>query len=155
VQKAVAALRLARQRKLHRQGARKQPRDVEQMRLVAACELKLDLAKPHRRGAGLDRPLVEREFDDSAVALERKHNPAHPWLELRFELALELAGQKAVEGRVARLHQVGLAVRDFALPFVADQDVGILRRLDRLYVAIADPAYAQRQAMPPQLLLVA
>jgi hypothetical protein len=55
---------------------------------------------------------------------------------------------------VPRLRQVGPTVRDFAFPFVADHDVGILCRLDRLYVAIADTAHTQRQTVPPQFLLV-
>ena len=82
--------------------ARKQPRDVEKTFLVAALELKLDLAKPHRRGTGVDRTHIERKFDDRAVALERKYCPAHARFELRFELATEFAGQQTIERGAAR-----------------------------------------------------
>src|SRR5580693_6705755 len=125
------------------------------MFLVAALELKLDLAKPHRRGTGVDRTYIERKFDDRAVALERKYCPAHARFELRFELATEFAGQQTIERGAACLCQVGLAVRDFAFPLVAGQDIGILRGLDRLNVAIADAAYTKHQSVPPQFLLVA
>ena len=122
------------------------------MFLVATLQLKLDLAKPHRCGTGVDRAHIECKFDDRAVALERKHCPAHARFELRFELATEFAGQQAIERRAARLRQVGLAVRDFAFPLVAGQDIGISRCLDRLYVTIADAAYTEHQSVPPQFL---
>ena len=154
IAKEVAALRFAGQSKLRRQRTRNEPRDVEQVRLIAAFELELDFAKPHRLRTGFDRAHIEREFDDRAAALDQKDGPAHARFELRLELAAKFAGQEAVERGAARLLQVRLSAGNFAFPLVADEDIGIVRRLDGLDIASADAAHTQRHAVPPQFVLV-
>src|SRR5262249_31489675 len=94
IEKPVAALRFACQCELRWQRARDEPRDLEQLRLVAASKLQLDLAQPHRRYARLDRADVERELDNRAVALERKHRPAHRVSNCGLSLRRNLPGKR-------------------------------------------------------------
>jgi hypothetical protein len=133
----------------HRQLGRKRTRDLardgEQVGLAAALQLHLDLAQRQRGAAGLDAAAVERQSDGTGPANEGVERPPHARFEDRPELAAKLLAEERRQGGSRRAVQIRLGTRNVALPFITREDVGILRRLDRLHITAVAVTHAQHQ----------
>jgi hypothetical protein len=98
----VSAFGLALEANLGRKRLGEPTRDLEQIGLIAALELELDLAKRPGVTAGGDLALVQRQRDLACSVAERIGRPPHPRLEHRLELPTKLAAQQRLERGVSR-----------------------------------------------------
>ena len=132
---------------------------VERIRR-AFQQLQLDLGDRHAIASRLDRAGIEGGLDQALAALLVDHPDApHPPLDPRRELALELLGRdqalQDLEGADRQDREVGLARGKRCLPLaaIADQAFGVVG-LERLHVAAAVAAHAEREAARAQALVV-
>ena len=132
---------------------------VERIRR-AFQQLQLDLGNRHAIASRLDRAGIEGGLDQALAALLVDHPDApHPAPDPRRELALELLGRdqplQDLEGADRQDREVGLARGKRRLPLaaIADQTLGVVG-LERLHVAAAVAAHAEREAARAQALVV-
>ncbi len=132
---------------------------VERIRR-AFQQLQLDLGDRHAIASRLDRAGIQGGLDQALAALLVDHPDApHPALDPRRELALELLGRdqalQDLEGADRQDREIGLARGKRRLPLaaIADQAFGVVG-LERLHVAAAVPAHAEREAARAQALVV-
>jgi hypothetical protein len=150
----VPAFRLALECNLSRKRLGELACDLEQIGLVAALELELDLAQRPGVAAGCDLSLVQRQCDLAGSIAERIGRPPHPRLEHRLELPTKLIAQQRLKRGASRQTQVKGCPLNFAFPFIAAEWPEVPGRFDRLDVAVAAAAHPQHHAFLAELVLV-